>query len=112
MNLLAWSYRGLRLKKKINSVRNLVHKFDPSCLFLMETKVDQERMEKLGRSLGFSFVLAIGATDNDGGLALFAKEDLEVELIIHVGCTLIFKVFSLDGKGYWFLILSHGTPYQ
>lgn len=77
----------------------------------METKANQEKKERLGKSLDFSFVQAIGATNNRSGLAFFAKEDLKVELVIQIGRTL--KVFSLDGKGYWFLILiSHGTLYQ
>lgn len=83
----------------------------PECVFLMETKVDRARMERVGRSLNFKNSEIVDPNGLAGGLALFWSEDIELECIWKLDrilqCTISEKLSMLK----WNLIACYGTPY-
>jgi hypothetical protein len=80
MILLSWNCRGLGNPRAIRDLCHLVRKKKPNFLFLMETKSNSRRMEFLRVKLGFEGLFVVDFVGKSGGLALFWKEQNEVEV--------------------------------
>lgn len=59
-----------------NFLVGLVRKHQPLFLFLIETKSDKGKMEKISRKLGFYNMVIVEAKRNLGGLALLWTDDV------------------------------------
>ncbi|KAA3453752.1 reverse transcriptase [Gossypium australe] len=64
----------------LRRLRYLCKQQNPRIVFLMETKLDQKRMERVRRMCGFSSGLEIEAEGSRGGLCLAWKDDIVVTL--------------------------------
>jgi hypothetical protein len=58
----------------------MVREKDPSALFLIETWVDDPQLELLRIQLHFSNKLVVPRRNKRGGLALFWKQDLDLQI--------------------------------
>ena len=54
MSCLSWNYHGLGNPQTEGELVDLVNKKDPKMIFLMETKVDKEVIERICRRLQYS----------------------------------------------------------
>lgn len=61
----------------------MVKKYEPKCLFLMETKSDRRKMEKVYRRLNFQNWFIVEARGLAGGLALLWTDDIDIECLWH-----------------------------
>jgi exonuclease III len=80
MSLLVWNCRGLGSDSTVGELRWLVKKYRPMILFLSETKMKDRRAQKFMWSLGYTGSLAVSSEGQSGGLVLFWKQPLSVEL--------------------------------
>lgn len=49
-------------------------------VFLMETKLDYKRMEKVRRISGYNCGIEVSSSSSKGGLSLAWREDVDVQL--------------------------------
>ncbi|KAA3461526.1 reverse transcriptase [Gossypium australe] len=80
MKIISWNVRGLGSPRATRGLRNFLKQQHPQMVFLMETKIDRKRMEKVRMRCGFSNGIDIDANGTRGGLSLAWKEDLSVTL--------------------------------
>lgn len=74
MSILEWNYKRLGCRKKLSYIKKLVRKYDPMCIVLMETKANKVKLQKLGHSLGFAFIV-VYMVRQAGSLAFFSNYD-------------------------------------
>ena len=77
MKILSWNYRGLGNPRTVRELRRLVKEKKSEVVFLMETKLNNKKLEPIRVKLGFSNVFGVDSVRKSGGLALFGK-------VIHV----------------------------
>lgn len=78
---ISWNCRGVGVASTIRALRDLVSQYTPRLLFLCETKARQQKMKNLCNLLAFDHVLTVDAIGRSGGLALFWKNTIDVQLI-------------------------------
>ena len=80
MSCLSQNYRGLRNPQTEDELIALVTTKDPKLVFLMETKVEKYILERVGRRIQFTNLFVVPRVNTGGGLALYWKSDLDVDV--------------------------------
>lgn len=70
MTIFLWNCRGLARGPAVRALRALIRKEDPALLFLMETKISSEALNRTARNLGFISFVSVPSVGTRGGLAL------------------------------------------
>jgi hypothetical protein len=108
MNLLGLKHRGLGLDTAVGKLRDLCRSYNPAMVFLCETKKKAKDMNKLKWSLGFTNSVAVDCVGRSGGLALWWKEEVEVQ--VRPWCHLFIDAkISYNGK-VWRFSGIYGEP--
>ena len=71
MNCISWNSRGLGQSRAILKLTELVHKYSPSIIFLMETRSKESFLKKLCLKLHLENVFIVPRTNTGGGVSLF-----------------------------------------
>lgn len=79
MKILVCNCRGLGNGPAVRGLLD-IQKEDPDILFLSETKLDGKRMENFKWRLGMGNMFARDCDGKSGGLALFWKKEVQIEL--------------------------------
>ncbi|KAK5793316.1 hypothetical protein PVK06_034458 [Gossypium arboreum] len=80
MKTICWNIRGLRSPRAIRRLQFLLKQHKPQMIFLMETKIDEKRIERIRRRCGFENGIDVGAKDSRGGISLAWKAEITVRL--------------------------------
>ena len=80
MNSLSWNYRGIGNSQSARALRDLVQRWNPKIVFLMETKAGVKRMTKVKEMIGFPNGLVVPSEGKSGGIALLWIREVEVEI--------------------------------
>lgn len=75
MSLLAWNCRGLAKPPAVRFLKEINKQYRPNIIFLSETLVKRNRIERVRKILGFGACFAVDAQGHGGGLALFWKNE-------------------------------------
>ena len=81
MNCLSWNCRGLGQPHAILELTELVKKYSPSILFLMETKAKDNHLKRLCSKIHMENVFIKPRVNTGGGLALYWKDELNLKVI-------------------------------
>nr|XP_023885100.1 uncharacterized protein LOC111997259 [Quercus suber] len=81
MSLISWNCRGLGNPRTVRALQKVVQQEELILVFLMETKINKEKVEKVRDQCNFNFNWVVPSEGKGGGLALFWKEGIEVEII-------------------------------
>ncbi|XP_075645895.1 uncharacterized protein LOC142617056 [Castanea sativa] len=108
MSLLSWNCRGLGNSHTVNALKEVIRIEEPKIVFLMETKSDRDWMVKIRDRCGFKQGLIVPSRGSSGGLALFWKNDIQVNVIKYSPSNIDAEVNSGDGLGWWHLIGFYG----
>ena len=81
MSLISWNYRGFRNPQIVKALQKVIQKEEPILLFLIETKLNKEKTEKVRDQSNFHFSWVVPSVGKSGGLALFWKEGISVEIL-------------------------------
>lgn len=90
MSYLSWNCRGLGQPQCVHELRFLVRRFQPSFLFLCETKLRGREMDGLRSSLSFFGSVYVDCVGRSGGLGLFWNTDEVVSLLSFLLAILMF----------------------
>lgn len=80
MRIISWNCKGLGNPFAVRSLHHLVKSQGPRVLFLMETKLNVSSMERFRVTLGFNSVFVVPSAGSSGGLAMFRKDDINLEI--------------------------------
>lgn len=81
MTYLSWNCQGLGRPLTIQKLRELIRSHAPSVVFLMETKQGSYRVNGLRRRFGYSKGLVVDPCGLSGGLALWWRLDVDVNVL-------------------------------
>jgi hypothetical protein len=91
-------------------LRHLVKSKRPNLLFLIETKVKQEKMNLLRMSLGFEGMLAVDPVGRSGGIALLWTDSREVTIQNYSRHHINAVIQFVDSDQSWKLTAFYGHP--
>ncbi|KAA3457419.1 reverse transcriptase [Gossypium australe] len=111
MKLICWNVRGLGSPRAVQRLRHLVKQHNPHVVFLMETKLDQKRMERVRRNCGFMNGIEVGADGSRGGLSLAWKEGAGITLRSFSKWHIDALVMGDDSRDKWRFTGWYGSPY-
>ena len=80
MKTISWNCRGIGNPATARELRDLAKAYAPSILFIMKTQIDKYRVENLRYSLGFDSSFAVKSSGRSGGLGLFWKNDVSLDV--------------------------------
>ena len=80
MNPPSWNCRGLGNPQSVRALHDIVQRWKPKIVFLMETKSKVKRMERIKNRVGFANGLIVPSQGKSGGVALFWTCDINLEI--------------------------------
>ena len=80
MMTLGWNCRGLGNFRSVRVLRELMQRWKPKIVFLMETKMKKYRMEKEKFKIGLLNGLIVPSVGRSGRLAMLWSRDIKVEV--------------------------------
>uniref|UniRef100_A0A7N2KXV8 DUF4283 domain-containing protein n=1 Tax=Quercus lobata TaxID=97700 RepID=A0A7N2KXV8_QUELO len=80
MMALCWNCRGLGTPRSVGALHNLVQRWDPEVIFLMETKKKIAGMKKVKLKLGFVNGFYVQRQGRGGELAMFWRKEVNLEI--------------------------------
>lgn len=80
MNILAWNYQGMGLDSTVGEPRDLIRSYNPTVVFLSETKKKASAMERLKWRLAFRNGVCLDCDSLSGGLALWWRDNIQVTI--------------------------------
>ncbi|KAA3455484.1 reverse transcriptase [Gossypium australe] len=80
MKSISWNVCGLGSLRATRRLRYFLKQQNPRMVFLMKTKIDKQRIERVRRGCGFLNGIEVSADGSRGGLCLAWKEALDVTL--------------------------------
>jgi exonuclease III len=83
---------------------------NPNILFLMETKCKQSRLEYLRVKLGYGGLFVVDSVGRSGGLALFWRDDVQLEIQNFSRRHINSIITQVDGDRVWKLTSFYGHP--
>lgn len=91
MSILSWNCHGVGKAATVRELRELVKRFVPTLLCIVETQLDRVRVENLTSTLGFDNSFAISSNGRSGGLGIFWNNPIKVEIlgysVYHIDCS-------------------------
>jgi exonuclease III len=80
MKIISWNCQGLENLRSVRDLCQMVKVKQPKMVFLMETKLRQNKMEVIKLKAGFDNVFTVNCVGRSGGLALLWKNEMEVTI--------------------------------
>ena len=81
MIALGWNCRGLGNLRIVRVLGELVQRWNPKIVFLLETKVKKNATEKIMEKINFVNGLNVPRKGRGGGLALLWKREVALEIM-------------------------------
>jgi exonuclease III len=110
MNLLSWNCRGLGNLRTNRDLHHMVKERRPNFVFLMETLCSKQYMECIRIKLQFDNLFVVDPVGRSGRLALFWKNQVELEIYNYSRRHIHAVVKSTEGKLLWKLTGFYGHP--
>lgn len=98
MKLLAWNCQGVGNPLTFRNLKELVKFHSPDCIFLMESRINFNRIDAICKVLGFSKVVTVEPIGIGGGLSLLWNQSLNVEILEKQQSFL--EAIVKDGSGF------------
>ena len=110
MHILAWNCRGIGRDSKVRALEELIRASNSDLVFLSETKVKSPRINRIKTQLNFFVCFYVEANGRAGGLALFWRMGVDLE-IIYLDSNIIASLIYFDPeRSPWMLFCVYGPP--
>ncbi|KAJ9170090.1 hypothetical protein P3X46_018224 [Hevea brasiliensis] len=107
MSTISWNCRGLGNPRIVQALKDLMSDKKPNFVFLMETKIKQDKVLCVKQALGFKGSFMVDPSGLRGGLALFWKENHMAKLISYSAHHIDVQV-CIEGITTWHLTGFYG----
>ncbi|XP_021744637.1 uncharacterized protein LOC110710620 [Chenopodium quinoa] len=109
MKTLCWNCNGLGNPLTVKALRDWCWRDRPNAVFVMETKIDAQRLELIRNSCGFATGLCLSSNRRSGGLGLWWR-DLNVEVVSYSAHHIEANVCDASGVPSWKMVGVYGWP--
>ena len=110
MSLLSWNCQELGNPQTVNTLKKVIWLEDLNLVFLMKTKSDEEWVKIARNQCGFKDSHVVPSDGLKGGLALFWKSDIKVDVLNSSLSFIDALIKGGDRIGCWHLIGFYGHP--
>ena len=80
MNPISWNCRGLGNPRLVRAPYDLMRHWNPKIVFLMETKLKMNCMERIRNRIGFANGLIVPSVGRSGGIAFLWTREINLEV--------------------------------
>lgn len=101
MSVLSWNCRGMAAAATVRELKNLCRAHQPSILFLMETRANEERVSRTRRMLKFTHVFWVEPMGLSGGLGLFWNDSVNIQ-VLYSSPNVIHTTVTFNDIGVWY----------
>jgi hypothetical protein len=81
MSCISYNYRGIGSDAIVRELHELVKRFKPTIMCIVETQVHKLRAEGLARWLGFDHDFVVSSAGRNGGLGVFWNNEIKLEIL-------------------------------
>ena len=110
MRALAWNCQGACRAPTIRAIRELIRESYPDLVFLSETKLKSTSIDKIKSKLNFFDSYCVDAMGKAGGLALFWRMGVDLEVVFFDGNVIAALIYSDLVRSPWLLFCIYGPP--
>ena len=110
MRALAWNCRGACRGSTIRAISELIRESCPDLVFLSETKLKSAGIDKIKSKLNFFDSYCVDAMGKAGGLALFWRMGVDLEVVFFDGNVIAALIYSDPVRSPWLLFCIYGPP--
>ncbi|KAL5703663.1 hypothetical protein ACHQM5_022190 [Ranunculus cassubicifolius] len=108
--MMAWNCRGIGSPSAIQHLKDLVWEHQPDVMFLSETKAKKRKMLKVQKQIKYQGMEVVDPIGRSGGLALFWKEGVDLEILIANKNHISGKISNYPANKDWFFSFVYGHP--
>uniref|UniRef100_A0A803NWR9 Reverse transcriptase n=1 Tax=Cannabis sativa TaxID=3483 RepID=A0A803NWR9_CANSA len=112
MKLLSWNCWGLSREPAVQALMAWERKYRPDCIFLMETKVNKDKMGGVAKKLGYSGFASHSSSGLSGGLCMMWKSDVKLQIMSVERNIIEVSIWDVKKDVTWNLFGVYGTPYE
>ncbi len=112
MRILSWNCRRAGRPLTVRTLKALARSERPDVFFVAKTKAKSLKIDKLNNSMGFADCCCVDSRGKAGGLALYWKRGVELEVFFSNKNAIVALIYSDPSKCAWLLIAVHGPPYM
>uniref|UniRef100_A0A803Q5L9 CCHC-type domain-containing protein n=1 Tax=Cannabis sativa TaxID=3483 RepID=A0A803Q5L9_CANSA len=109
MSILSWNCHGLGNPWAVRFIKDLVIQKQPKVVFLCETLLKADMLERVRVALGFEGVFSVDARGKSGGVAMLWKQNSDVQLMGY-GVNFIDVSIAEENGDQWRLTGLYGEP--
>ena len=110
MRALAWNCRGACRSPTIRAISELIRESCPDLVFLSETKLKSDGIDKIKTKLNFFDSYCVDAMGKAGGLALFWRMGVDLEVVFSDGNVIAALIYLDPVRSPWLLFCIYGPP--
>ena len=81
MSCLSYNYRGLGSDATFRELSELMRRFRPTILCVVETQLHKIRADNLAGRLGFDRSFAVTSSGHSGGLGLYWNNEIKLDML-------------------------------
>ncbi|XP_031116716.1 uncharacterized protein LOC116020380 [Ipomoea triloba] len=109
MNCLIWNCQGAASRSFSRTLKQFVRDYNPLILGLLEPRVSGSQADKICSKIGFDEWMRIEAVGFSGGIWVFWKEVIHLDIVITHPQFVLLKVHNSNSEP-WFLSVIYGSP--
>ncbi|KAK4264130.1 hypothetical protein QN277_029461 [Acacia crassicarpa] len=110
MKIISWNCQGLGRTLTVKNLKDMVKKFRPSVIFLMETKMRAEKVAKVRTKCGFINEIVVEPRGLAGGLTVWWLDNVSLQVLVKTQ-NIIHVLVNSDGQNIPRLIsFVYGPP--
>ena len=111
MRTLAWNCRGASRALTVRALKALIREKSPDVGFEAESKSKSHRIERIHSSIGFVDKFCVEPVGKSGGLAIFWKAGMDLEIVYSDKNVIASLVYSDPPSSPWLFLLIYGPPH-
>ena len=81
MRILTWNCQGASRAPTVRALKALIREESPDVVFIAESKSKSRRIERIRSSIGFVDKFCVEPVGKSGGLAIFWKAGMDLEMV-------------------------------
>ena len=111
MRILLWNCWGVGRTPTVRALKALIKFEGLDIVFVAETKSSSPKLEKVKSSMGFAGLFCVDVVGKAGGLAIFWKFGVDLEVVYLDRYVIASLIYSDPPNSAWLLITVYGPPY-
>ena len=108
MRIIAWNCRGADRALTVKALKELIRESNPDLVFPSETKIKFKRINMICDRLKFVDSWCVNANRLSGGLMLFWRSGVDLEVVFSNKNMIVALVFSNPPEALWLLFAIYG----